>query len=486
MTKLFRMPRPRGTGRSNVRIIALTAGAVVLFGGCHLLDVTTPDVVPIGVLTNAGALPTIRAGAIGDFDLAYVGSGASGSSGTVEGQVLISGMMSDELINTETFPDRVQADARQTDPASATFATVFQNLSRARGSTELAVSKFRALSDTTANSGLSEMLSLAGFTYTMFGENYCSGVPVSNLDASGNVVYGAPLTTVQILDTALNRFTQALAAASALTSASAKTNFTNLANIGIARVNLDLGNLAAAATAAALVPDGYAYTLAFDKNTTRENNGVFAGVRLYKRYGVADVEGGVGIPWRSSPDPRTPFFQSPAGNKGLDGLTPQFDQLRYPERDQTVPLATAVEMRMIQAENALITSADTVGFMGFLNGPRLAMPPYILAGTPSLPVGQPIPNMTALATPANGAAAIQLLFSERARWLWLTSHRLNDLRRMVRALGTRGGYGLAPNTVWPNGAYFKNGLVYGGDYNFPVPQTEVNNPNFTQCIDRLP
>ncbi|HYK09722.1 MAG TPA: hypothetical protein VEV39_02895 [Gemmatimonadales bacterium] len=487
LTKLFQMPRPRATGRRIIRTAALTAGAVVVFGGCHLLDVTNPDVVPTSVLTTAASLPTIRAGAIGDFDLAYVGSGASGSSGTVEGQVLASGMMSDELINTETFPDRVQADARQTDPASGTFLTVFQNLSRARGSTEGAAAKFRALSDTTLNSGLSEMLSLAGFAYTMFGENYCSGVPISNLDPSGKVIYGVPLTTVQILDTALNRFTQALNAASALTSASANAQFTNLANIGIARVNLDLGNLATAATAAATVPDGFVYQLAFDKNTTRENNGVFAGMRLYKRYGVADVEGGVGIPWRTSPDPRTPFFQSPAGNKGLDGVTPQFDQLRYAERDAQVPLASAVEMRMIQAENALITNADTTGFMTFLNGPRTAMPAYIQAGTPSLPtVDQPIANMTALAPPANGAAAITMLFSERAHWLWLTAHRLNDLRRLVRPLGTRGGYGLAASSIWPTGAYFKNGLTYGGDYNYPVPQAEQNNPNFTQCLDRLP
>ena len=260
---------------------------------------------------------------------------------------------------------------------------------------------------------------------------------------------------MQLLDTALNRFSQALAAAGALTSAASKASFTNLANVGLARTNLDLGNLATAATAAATVPDGYVYQTQFDKNTTRENNGVFAGLRLYKRYGVADVEGGVGIPWRTTPDPRTPFFQSPAGNKGLDGLTPQFDELRYPERDAQVPLATAVEMRMIQAENALITSADTVGFMAFLNGPRAAMPPYIQAGTLSLPtVAQPIANMTALTTPASPAASITLLFNERAHWLWLTGHRLNDLRRLVRAVGTRGGlrpgpeYGLAERSLF--------------------------------------
>src|ERR1041385_8129626 len=98
-------------------VLGLTAGA------CHLLEPNTPDVVPAGGLDDPLALPTIRAGAIGDFGIAYTGSGASGSGGTVEGQVLASGLLADEWINTETFPDRVQTDARQTDPASGTWGT---------------------------------------------------------------------------------------------------------------------------------------------------------------------------------------------------------------------------------------------------------------------------------------------------------------------------------------------------------------------------
>ncbi|HMA41332.1 MAG TPA: hypothetical protein VKP10_14755, partial [Gemmatimonadales bacterium] len=74
-----------------------------------------------------------------------------------------------------------------------------------------------------------------------------------------------------------------------------------------------------------------------------------------------------------------------------------------------------------------------------------------------------------------------LLFNERGRWLWLTAHRLSDLRRLVRQ------YGRAANSVFPTGAYFKVQVpTYGNDVNFPVPIDELNNPNFTQCIDRNP
>src|ERR1700730_19370849 len=101
-----------------LRTLGGFAALIVVAGACHLLEPNTPDVVPSGGLNDPLALPTIRAGAIGDFGIAYTGSGANGSGGTTEGQVLASGMLADEWINTGTFPDRVQADARQSDPAS--------------------------------------------------------------------------------------------------------------------------------------------------------------------------------------------------------------------------------------------------------------------------------------------------------------------------------------------------------------------------------
>jgi hypothetical protein len=75
---------------------------------------------------------------------------------------------------------------------------------------------------------------------------------------------------------------------------------------------------------------------------------------------------------------------------------------------------------------------------------------------------------------------VDTLFAERARWLWLTAHRLSDLRRLIRQ------YARATESVFPTGTYFKQGLVYATDVNFPVPIDEQNNPNFQQCLDRNP
>src|SRR3989440_2651359 len=470
--------------------LALVATALAVVG-CHLLDISNPDVVPIDLLGGPSALGTVRAGAIGDFTLAYSGSGAGGSGGTIEGQIMASGLLADEWINTETFPDRIQVDARQTDPTSGTMANVFTDLSRARVAAENAVAQFRKFADTTKDAGLSETLSLAGFAYVMFAENYCSGVPFSNAQPDGTIQYGTPLTTVQMLDTAIDRFNQALAAANILDTSTASAKATrisrlSLARVGKARALLDAGRPADADTVASAtgVATTFAYVVQHDLNSTRQQNGVYNGDKKFKRYGVADLEGGNGLAWISAADPRTPVFRSPGTNKGFDNSTPQFDQYRYIDEKASVTVATGAEARLINAEAALQGGKTTV-FLSILNELRAAPPTYFLVGDPSLQT-QTIAPLAPLAAPDSSRAAITMLFNERARWLWLTAHRLNDLRRLVRAVGVRGGYGLAVNRVFPTGAYFKNGLTYGNDVNLPVPVTEQNNPKFEQWFDRLP
>jgi hypothetical protein len=490
------------TLRQGGRVLAagiVMAALWTLAAACHLTDVSTPDVVPPEGLTDPAALPTIRSGAIGDFGIAYTGSGAQGSGGTTEGQVLASGLLGDEWINTETFPDRVQADARQTDPASATFTTIFRNLARAHLTTLGAVRKFRQLSDTIRNTGMSEMLSLAAYTRLFFAENYCSGVPMSYPNPDGTIVYGVQNTTDQLLDSALLVFNQAVVAALQLNDSTAgKSTVVRLALLGKARTLLDMGRIADADTTASVVnvPTSFAYTILHDLNTTRQNNGVYNGIRKFKRYGVANREGGVGIPWRDTTqlDPRTPFTRTatsrgPRTNVGFDNVTPQYDQLRYVDEKATITLATGLEGRLINAEAALLRG-DTVGYLGIINALRAAPPSYILAGVqwttaPNNPAN-PVSPMAPLAAPASDTAAIDQLFNERARWLWATAHRLNDMRRLVRAAGVRGGFGRPVNSVFPNGPYFKNGLIYGSDVNFPLPLDEQNNPGVQGCLDRLP
>lgn len=63
------------------------------------------------------------------------------------------------------------------------------------------------------------------------------------------------------------------------------------------------------------------------------------------------------------------------------------------------------------------------------------------------------------------------MFAERANWLFLTGHRLGDLRRLVWQ------YGRAQGDVYPVGPYHKSG-DYGTDVVFPIDFDEANNPDF--------
>jgi hypothetical protein len=468
------------------RLVAAVATLVALpLTGCDL-GVVDPDIVTPDNLSGEAALPTVRAGAIGDFALAYSGSGADGSRGT-EGIVTSSGMLADEYVNSETFPTRVEIDRRSTQVTNGTLTGWFRTLSRARRSQEVAAQAYRDLStDTTLQSGLPEMLSLAGYTYLFFAENYCNGVPFSTANSDGTLVFGDPLTTAQMFDSAESRFRQALAAATALQgTGTTRANMINLASVGLGRSLLDQGDFAGAAAAVAAVPTSFVYSIGHSQNSIRQENGVFNATVTAERYSVADGEGTNGLRFRTQADGRVPSIRSPATDVGFDNITPQFDPQRFGDVKAPNPLATGAEARLIQAEAALV-AGDTVGaasgWRTTHNTLRGAAPAYFAPVNEVRPIANAYGNLPAItdsAITANGGV-VNMHFRERAYWLWLSAHRLGDLRRLTRAPYNRGG-----ETVFPTGAYFKGG-VYGTDYNFPVPFDETNNPNFAQCIDRNP
>jgi hypothetical protein len=478
---------------SGARCLAAVATLIALPMSACDLGVIDPDIITPDNLTGEAALPTIRAAALGDFALAYTGSGADGSRGT-EGIATASGMLADEFVNSETFPTRVEIDRRSTQVTNGTLTGWFRTLSRARRSQEFAAANFRTLAtDTTLQSGLAEMLSLSGYTYLFFAENYCSGVPFSTANADGSLVFGDPLTTAQMLDTAEARFRAAVAAATALqATVSARANMINLASIGLGRALLDQGDFANAAAAVTAVPTTFVYSIGHSQNNVRQENGIYNATVFAERYAVADGEGGNGIRFRTSStgagvpvDGRVPHGRFPASDAGFDGTTPQWDPQRFGDVKAPNPLATGAEARLIEAEAALVAGDTVGGASGWItihNTLRAAAPSYFapVNETRAIAIAYgTLPALTATDITTLGGV-VNLHFREREFWLWLSGHRLGDLRRLTHAPYNRGG-----ETVFPTGAYFKGG-VYGTDYNFPVPFDETNNPNFTQCIDRNP
>src|SRR5437588_5898264 len=479
-------------------LVLLAVASVLPSGACNdPLRVSIPAIVPPGSLSDTAALGTLRAGAIGNFSIAFSGDHPDGSGGTGEGVIMYGGLLADEWIDSETFPTRIEVDARTIQVTNSDVDLWYRLLHQARNAAEKAAARYAALLPN--DPGHAEVLNLAGYTYLFFAETYCSGVPVSHLDAAtGKITYGVPLTTAQLLDTAIARFAAATAVANSDTvtaDATAKQAMLNLAAVGTGRARLDQGNFAAAGAAGTGRPTSFAYLSEHSEISTFENNGVFNGNTFDRRYSVADREGGNGFPFRTVFDPRTPSRRRVTASGrpgfGFDGLTPQYNSFRFGDRKAPIPLASGVEARLIQAEAALRlgdTTTNAGGFYTALNDPRVVSAgsrsyfnPSPFSRTDTLT--NPVPALAALDTSSATAAggAINLLFAERARWLWLTAHRLGDLRRLIRQ------YGRPANTVFPTGPYFKsNPSVYGVDVNIPVPITEQNNPNFTACLDRLP
>ena len=450
---------------------ALVAAAALAVGlvACNsdkILKVTDPDVALPGVLSGVHALPTLRAGAIGNFGVAYNGD----QSVSDEEQVDLAALLSDEFLNTETFPTRIDIDQRHQQVTNQSLLGTFFDLTRARASAEFAIRNFQEFAKTADDStGYPEMLSLNGLAYILFAENYCSAVPVSTQNADGSFTFGAGEDRPTLLDSAISKANKALAVAGdPLTD-----EFKFLAQVTKGRALLDKGDYANAAAAVAGVPTTFQYNYSHSATTTRQNNGTWGLTVSVGRFGVADKEAGVGLPFQSdgdvnanpAPDPRVANAVADRGgdDTGFDGATVQFIQLKYPNRDSPATIADGVEARLIEAE-ASLNAGNPVGALGTLNALRSDGALLSLRGYPA-------GSLPPLTLQVGTAAQVDQLFKERAYWLFMTSHRLGDMRRLLYQ------YGRTVNSVFPNGPYFKGG-VYGTDVNSPVPQQEQNNPDF--------
>jgi len=135
-----------------------------------------------------------------------------------------------------------------------------------------------------------------------------------------------------------------------------------------------------------------------------------------------------------------------------------YDQLKYSTTQIPIVVASGIEARLIEAE-AVLNAGDPT-WVDILNTLRAT------AISPAMP---PIASV-----PATTAAQVDLLYSERAFWLYLTGRRLGDLRRLIR------NYGRGAETVFPTGNYLLGG-TYQGATAIPFVQTNEAryNPHIT-------
>lgn len=443
--------------------LALGATIALSLAACDtgkLLEVPEPTfATPISLRTIEG-LPILYAGGIGDFQIAYSGSGG-------DAFLTASSLFSDEFHTSDTFTTRQATDQREQQP------TIEGNLSDAgfsrlqyarRSAAEVAEVIAEISPQGTADTRYAVMKSLEGFAITALAEGWCGAVPLGTARGGAPAEEGAPLSTQQLFDEAIKRFDAALAG----------TAGSHLAAVGKGRALLNNNQPAAAAAAVANVPTSFVYNIEHSSNSARQYNPIFA-LQSNRRYSMSDKEGLNGLPYRSANDPRLPFWQDPAN--GFDNAVPLFVSDRYPSFTSDVVLADGIEARLIEAEAAL--RANNTGlWLSTLNELRANVRALMTARYEQYAAKVPAPGTLApLTDPGSQAARVDLMFQERAFWLFLTGHRHGDMRRLVRQ------YNRSPGNVFPTGPHHRGG-DYGTEVVFPIPFAEQENSQFSHdmCV----
>jgi len=105
---------------SSMKVVAAFALILAACSSRELLTVEDPDIINPGAVNSPAGASALFSGAIGQFSFAIVGD-----AGGTEGQILVSGSMADELVNSETFPTRLEYELRASSLQNGTLLTVF-------------------------------------------------------------------------------------------------------------------------------------------------------------------------------------------------------------------------------------------------------------------------------------------------------------------------------------------------------------------------
>ncbi len=435
---------------------ALSLIGALGLGACdvhdRLLDVQTPDIVDPGNAQSIAGAQSYYTAAVGDFSR-FIGGDRGGSSPL--GLNLTGGLLADEIFSA-------RAGTESIDNRSINFNNFpIDSWTQVGNTYARSIRAIRLLAQFPPATGgpaqLAQIHANLGYVLTITAENYCNGIPLWDGQSDVNITTQT-FSTVQLYAAAIAQFDSALATASGTTR--------SFALVGKARALVDqattstlAANTAAAAALVGEVPTSYSAQTTFSTLTTGVVNAIYDWMNSTKNFGASDKEGGTGLDYVSSKDPRIKVDGTKVG-RGQDGTpTPAMNQ--YPNLNSNVVIASGIEARMIEAE-AQLAAGNTASFLATLNAARAT-----------------VAGLAPLSDPGTASARQDMLFRERAFWMYTTAHRLGDMRRLIRQ------YGRSTESVFPTGAYFKGGS-YGTDVTLVPSQQETNNPNWTACTDKNP
>lgn len=428
---------------------AFALATSLLATGCGLLDVSDPTAVEEADVANPDGPNLLRSEAITQLHDA-VGYAA-----------LHGGLVADEffaipsafLIQTGNLPVEHWVDRRELrgTEAERIGKPVHDRWQAARLSATHALNWYRRYGVAAQRPYMGQMFAIRGHAVVGLAEQVCSGFALHELDWD-RPRFMPPITTAQAYEHALVEIDSAMAAVGD------STRFLHFAQVTRARALLGLGRFEEAAAAAATVPTSYVMNGEYSGTNPGKPNRLRVSTASGTTKSVANGEGTNGLDFVSANDPRLPMARVGVAH---DGRTVVYGATRYQGTTATIAIASGIEARLIEAEAALHAGDDR--WLTILNDLRAT---------------QVTPAMAPLADPLTPEARVDLLFRERAFWLFGTGHRLGDMRRLVRQ------YGRDPETVYPVGDHPITGrYLQGTSLPFDITGEEWAGTGVTGCVD---
>ncbi len=430
-TSIMTSPRTRAAG------IAAALGAALAFGACsNMLDVQNPGAITSDNLKNASMVGPIVNGAVGEFQVAF------------DGAAFYGGIFTDELLDRQVFHDDQPIDQRNIDPSNSLInGYVYVPLQRARGAADHGITDIKQILGDKAGSSLdvARLYDYAGYSLELLAESFCQ----APIDVSK--AYSPAELSRMAIDRFGSALTIAAAAKAAGASAAAADSLTNLANLGIARASLYVGDKATALAKAQLVPADFAFWVNHSANSSREYNFVYDAVRSGNQY-ISYDPSFLGLHDPRIPQDTAPIlvpFQNgvyvwiPFQPEQYSGYQPA--ALNQIQKNTGMRFGSGLEAQYIAAE----AQGPTAATLAFVNARRAVG-------------GQPPVN-------DSGDQLMADLRDQRRRDFFLDAYRLGDLRRYKQLYNAD----QFPSGVWPA----DNQTVYGSQTCFPLPTSENSNPN---------